>query len=131
MIQPLFSYAHYCKCGHLNTNNHSKMDKCEALVHINEEEYLKDPKSCIYDDSKKIYLKRCGIAIDKAYTLPRTLEFTQVYSREIFDGIMKGHELSQFFFETHKNIAQIHLALDEIANKLNIHLRNAGKQRRK
>lgn len=130
MIKPFFSHVHICQCGHMNVNNEPIMDRCTTYVASNRDEYLRNPSEVVHDQQKGIYVKQCNAAIDRTHVLPKSLEFTQVYSREIFDAIMKGHELSEFFYETQKNIASLHLALDEVGKKLNIRFRNAGKNRR-
>ena len=131
MIRPRLSHIHICKRGHVSTNNSAKIDRCSEWVSSNKEEYLRNKKNGHYDEKKNMYFKHCNEGISKSLELPKEFEFTQVYSREIFDGMLKGQELSEFFYELHKNVAQIHLALDEIAQKINIRLRGAGNKRRK
>lgn len=132
MIQPHFSHAHYCKNGHLNTSNQAKIPRCEALIPANRDDAHHDlGGDVIYDNQKGAYFKKCNLPIEKTYILPTTLDFSQPYSREIFDGIMNGHSLKQFFFEVHSNIAQIHLALDDISKALRIKLNNVGSKRGK
>lgn len=131
MIKPLFPYLHICECGHLNTNKSPSLEKCEALVNVNKSVYLSNPDDCIFDNKRNLYLKKCCRKIDRTHILPNKLEFTEVYSREIFDGLMKGHELSEYFYELHKNVAQINMSLDEIAKRMKIKLRNTGNNQRR
>ena len=130
MITPLFPYLNICEGGHSFTSK-KPASTCQALVRTTKEDFIANPKDCIFDKKKNIYLKRCDKKIDRVHTLPNKLEFNQVYSSQIFDGVMKGQDMRDFYYEVHKNIAHINLALDDIAKRLKMKLRNAGAKQRK
>jgi hypothetical protein len=104
MIQTLLKYAHYCELGHLNCSNEERVEKCFY---------------CKRDELGQI-VAQCGAKIDRTHALPGYLEFRQVYNKEVFDGIMSGHEMSEFVYSVHKNLVILNETVEQVCKKLGI-----------
>ena len=112
MIQTLLKYAHYCELGHLNCSNDEKLEKCFYT-----EKEIKDGIEIP---------RQCGAKIDRRYALPSYLEFRQVYNKEVFDGIMCGHEMREFVYSVHKNLAILNECMEDVCKKLGIRSKLGG-----